>query len=363
MTTAQIAKKIVSECLKVKEDEQILISAWNHTLDYANSLALEVEKAGAVPFVTLQTDEMFWGHLTKIPETHYGKQPRALLSTLDQIDASMWLGGPEDPSGFKKVPGDRLAKSFESEKQVMDKYREKKIRSVFLPYGQMTPQRARTYGFNMASWRRIVNNAMAVDHAKMSAMGQKLAAKLSASSKVRITAKNGTDLAFTITGRPVHVYDGIVDDTDVAKGTYSESLPSGYVAIAPVEDSATGSIVFDQPMALRGKMLKGLKWKFEDGQLTSTEAKANLDAFTDFYTGATGDKNRIGSFGIGINPKAGFMGYYTDQLVMGAVSVGVGANKEIGGQNDTTFNHFQTLSKATVDVDGTTLLAEGKLKL
>ncbi len=196
----------------------------------------------------------------------------------------------------------------------------------------------------------------------MSALGKKLSTKLESASKIHITAKNGTDLSFSVSTRPVHVHDGIVDKDDVAKGTYSESLPSGYVALAPTEDSADGTINFDQPMALRGKMLKGLRWKFQNGRLTSTDAKANLDAFTDFYAGATGDKDRIGWFAIGINPKAEFIGYYTDQLVMGAVAVGVGSNKELGGNNDTTFSHFQTLSNAKVEVDGTTILADGKLR-
>ncbi len=134
-------------------------------MDYSDAVALEVQKAGGVPLVTLDTDEMFWSYLTKVPETYYGKLPRAFLSALDQIDASVWLGGPEDPSGFKKVPGERLAKAFEVEKPVMEKYLERKIRSVSLPVGQTTPQRAKTYGFNLTKWRRITDNAMTVDHA------------------------------------------------------------------------------------------------------------------------------------------------------------------------------------------------------
>ncbi len=346
----------------MKEDEQVLVSTWNHTIDHANAIALEVQKSGGVPLVTLDTDEMFWNYLTKVPETYYGKPPRAFLSALDQIDASVWLGGPEDPSGFKKVSGAKLAKAFEVGKPIMEKYRERKIRSVSLPVGQTTPQRAKTYGFNLAKWRRITDNAMTVDHAKMSALGKKLSTKLEPASKIHITAKNGTDLSFSVSNRPVHVHDGIVDQDDVARGTYSESLPSGYVAVASIEDSADGTISFDMPMALRGKMVKGLKWKFESGRLTKTEAKANLDAFTDFHAGSTGDKDSIGWFAVGINPKAEFIGYYTDQLVMGGVSVGVGSNKELGGNNDTTFSHFQTLSNATVEVDGKTILAEGKFR-
>ncbi len=147
---------------------------------------------------------------------------------------------------------------------------------------------------------------------------------------------------------------------DVAKGTTFESLPSGSVEVAPVETSAEGTILFDQPMALRGKLVKGLKLKFASGKLVSYEAQANLDAFADYYNGASGDRDRIGSFMIGLNPNSDYIGYYTDGLVLGAVTVGVGANKMISGANETSFGHAQTLSRATVDVDGTPILVNGK---
>jgi hypothetical protein len=39
MSNTPIARKVVKECLQVKEDEQVLIQTWDHTLDISNSLA------------------------------------------------------------------------------------------------------------------------------------------------------------------------------------------------------------------------------------------------------------------------------------------------------------------------------------
>jgi len=199
---------------------------------------------------------------------------------------------------------------------------------------------------------------------KMSALGKKISTKLQNASKVHITHSNGTNLTFAISDRPVHVRDGIIDQEDVARGNFTESLPSGSVLVAPVEPTAEGTVLFDTPQALMGKMLKGFTMTFRNGKLASFDAKENLDAFAGMYRGASGDKDRLGSFSIGINPNAQFLGLISaDELALGGVTIGIGSNKDFGGNNDTTVGYAQTLSKATVEVDGRPLLQEGKIQL
>jgi len=128
----------------------------------------------------------------------------------------------------------------------MDKYHQRKIRTVNLPLAQMTQVRASTYGFDLAKWRRTFDVALDVDHEKMSQLGKKIASKLQNASKVQITHNNGTSLAFSISNRKPHVRDGVIDEDDVAKGNWAENLPSGTVTIAPDETSANGLVLFDQ---------------------------------------------------------------------------------------------------------------------
>jgi leucyl aminopeptidase (aminopeptidase T) len=329
-------------------------------MDYANDLALEIESVGGKPLVTLTTDKMFWDLLTKVPEKYLEGGSKALLSAFDHTDAHINLSGPEDPADFLKVPPGRLAAWQRRDDLLNKKLRERKIRTIALPFGEITIQRARNYGFDLPRWRNMITEAISVDYDTMSKTGRELVTNLEGANTVHLTAPNGTDLRLSIAERSFHVHDGVIDRADISQGSFSETLPSGYVTIAPIETSARGKVVFDQPRAIRGKMLRGLTWHFRDGRLTSSEATANGEAFTELLADSKGDKDRIGSFTLGINPNADFIGYSSDEIVLGAVSLGVGSNKDIGGLNDTVFYHSQTLSKATVDVDGKKVVIDGQ---
>src|SRR5262249_40056396 len=154
----------------VKADEQVNIYSFPHTLDYANALALEVEKAGGVSTRLLETDEFFWGYLSEIPEAQYSRKQRALLSLLEETDIQIRLGGPKDPSSFSKVSGERINKMMEGEREIGDRTRELKIRYLSLPVGLVTPERAKTYGFDYNQWRTGFTRAINVDHGKISSL-------------------------------------------------------------------------------------------------------------------------------------------------------------------------------------------------
>src|SRR5215467_6523489 len=153
MADTSIAKKVIKETLQVKEDEQVLIQTWGHTTDLSDALAFETYQAGAIPIVTLSTDDLYLNYVTKVPEEYYGKRPKAMLSLLDNIDAQVFLFGPKDPKILKAGPGVRMAKIFGADKPVMEKNNERKIRTALLPVGQVTQERAQNYGFDLAAWR------------------------------------------------------------------------------------------------------------------------------------------------------------------------------------------------------------------
>src|SRR5207245_955718 len=167
-------------------------------------------------------------------------------------------------------------------------------------------------------------NSLDVDHAKISVLSGKIESKLRNAASVRITAPNGTDLRFKLKNRPVHIHDGIIDKTDLDKGTRFETLPAGAIEVAPDEATAEGTVWFDQPTALEGKMLTGLQLKFENGHLTDYTAQANLDAFKGTYEKMSGDKDRLANVVIGLNPRAELIGFFTDRMVQGTVSIGIG---------------------------------------
>jgi len=358
---SEISSKIVNECLRVKPNEQVTIFTWDHTVDYAASLALEVEHTGGVATTLLQSNDFYWAYLRGVPEEQFSRTQKGFLSLLDATDAFIQLAGPKDPSEYTRIPKDRTAKMVDGGQAIGDKMVEKKIRTITFPIGLITRERARTYGFEYEHWHHMFTDSIKVDHAKITSTGQKLAEKIKKGHTGRLTAANGTDLRFSLRGRPVHVRDGILDETDLTIGTQFETLPAGVLEHAPDEGSAEGVIRFDQPSALAGKMLTGLKWEFRDGRLVRYDATMNLDSFRGLYENAEGDKDRLGSVAIGLNPRAESIGIFTDRIVQGTVSIGIGGNNGIGGDNRTIFGSEGQLNRATLEIDGTSLIQDGRI--
>jgi leucyl aminopeptidase (aminopeptidase T) len=358
-----IAKRVVHTCLRVHEDDMVLIETWQHTIDLASEIALECYRTGAKPLITLNTDRLWWGTLAEIPEQYMRKIPRHILSAVDNVTVWIALGGPEDPSKFRDVPASRLEILFEGDKPVLDKTFEKKVRTAELLLGHVTPQRAKAYGFDYERWLKMTEEAIKVDYPKLAELGRKIALRLERGSKVHITSKGGTDVRFEITKRPIHVQDGIVDQADVERGLVSTQLPSGKVEVAPLEESARGTVVYDLPRALKGRLIQELRLDFEKGRIKEFRAKKYEEVFREVFEATQGDRDKIAQFTLGLNPKVDLIGYTTDELSLGTVTIGVGANKGIGGKNDSSFTFSGTITKPTVEIDSQTIMVDGRLTL
>ena len=361
MPDDSIARRIVQTSLRIHEDDMVLIETWQHTIDLASDIALECLRTGAKPLVTLMTDRLWWKALEEIPEQYLRKTPRHMLSAIESTTVWVGLGGPEDPTRFREVPSSRLEPFFEGDKPVVDKTVERKIRSLQVLLGDVTPQRAKAYGFDYARWLKSTEEAMKVDYPKITELGRKIANRLERGSRIHITSKLGTDIRFEITKRPIHVQDGIVDEEDMERGLVSTQLPSGKVEVAPIETTARGTVVFDTPRALKGRLITDLQLMFEKGRIKEFHAKKYEDVFREVFEATQGDKDRIGHFALGMNPKIDLIGYPSDELALGTATIGIGANKGNGGQNDSSFEFSGTLTKPTIEIDGSALMVDGRL--
>ncbi len=339
----------------------VLIETWQHTIDLASDIALECYRVGAKPLITLMTDRLWWSTFEQIPDQYIRKTPRHVLNAADSISVWIGLGGPQDPIRFRDVPASRLEQFFEGEKPVLDKTFERKVRTAEILLGHITPERAKAYGFDYERWRKMTEDAIKVDYPKMTELGRKLASRIGRGGKVHISSKTGTDLWFETARRPVHIQDGIVDKDDIEKGLVSTQLPSGKVEVAPIEESAEGTVVFDSPRALKGRMIEGLQLSFSKGRVVEYHAKKFEEVFREVFEATKGDKEKIAQFAIGVNPRLETIGYTTDELAIGIATIGIGANRGIGGKNDSSFSFSGTIAKATIDTNGHLVVVDGKL--
>jgi aminopeptidase len=355
----QIAKTLVRESLGIKKEDVVVIGTYPHTIDMANAIAMECFKKGADVLMTLDTDEVFYGHLKVLSKANLRTTSAHCLGLAEYTSVNIFIGGPEDPSEMKRIPADKFTALFEGEKAHYEKSMKKGIRSAYLPLGLVTRQRAKVYGLSYDSWMRSTKSAMRASPKKMSAFGRKLAKVLEKGRNVHITSRKGTDLTFRLGKRRVYIDDARLDAQDAKKGVNHLSLPAGEVMLAPLENSANGKVVFDLPIPQVGKLIQNLRWKFKKGKVVEFKASKNLKATMDFYDSSHGDKDRIGFLAFGINPNAKY-GCFLNSIVNGAVSVGIGGNNFYGGKNESEYSFGGTMSKATVEIDGKEILRNGK---
>ncbi len=356
-----LAETVVNTSLGVKPDETVVINTWQHTLPLASQLAYQVRRAGGLPLLTLDTDEFWWKTLTEVPVENLRKPLRHSLALFDQTDAAINIYGPEDPQTYRSVQGPQMGALFESFQKTMDRIRERKVRSVDLQVGYVTEPRAKTYGFNYDAWRRNVEEASNADYEKITQLGKKLARTLEHAKQVEVTSE-GTKVKMEIGRHPVFVEDGIIDQEDKSRGFVSTSIPTGYVTLAPKKGATEGSFHSDMTVPIVGELIKGISWEFQKGRLVKHSAETNYDAFKKLYEPSTGDKDQVAYLSIGLNHMVR-PGFLADYMSLGTVTIGIGENQNLSGENHSTFQFQASLAKATVNVDGQPIVHNGKLAI
>lgn len=360
MAVPGFVKKVVRTCLGIGKDDKVVILAWRHMLDLAEAFSMECKRAGAHTLVEFSSDDMWYESVTTLP-LDYLEIPDPLdLALAGVATAFIIISGPENPERQKLVQAERWNALSRSERLRYERILERKVRMTKIMLGYVTPQRAKTYGFDYQAWKRSALESTDVEYQEMQKLGRKLASLIEKSREVKITNPDGTDLSFALEERKAHVYDGIIDDQDIEMGAIFAQLPGGKVAVAPNEASAEGSLTSNIPFPQTGRVIGGISLDFQNGKVKSFGGGKNIEVTQGQWEKASGDKDMMGTFALGLNPKAE-LGYIDNSIVLGTASIEIGDNKELGGNNESNINLSVTLAKPTVQLDGRAIIKQGKL--
>jgi leucyl aminopeptidase (aminopeptidase T) len=360
MTAPPFVERVIKNCLRINKDDRVCIFTWRHTIDLAEALAIECEKLGAQVGIDLTTDDLWYDHVFN-SQIDALETPNSFELALDGVaTATIFIAGPENPARLKKGSAERWIAYSRAGRQSYQRLLERKVRIAGISLGQVTPQRAKTYGFDYREWRKNVEDAIDVEYEKMRELGEKVSDILQKSHEVKITNPDGTNLSFSLGGRKAYVNDGVIDDEDIKIGSNYASLPGGTVEIAATETSANGVLSSKCPYANSGALIKGIILRFEKGKLVSFEGDKSIDLLRGVWKKATGDKDKIGWLSIGLNPKAR-TGFINNQIVLGTATIGIGSNKGLDGENETDYASEVTVVEPTVKFDNTTIIKQGKL--
>ena len=355
-----LARNIVSS-LGIAEPDNVTIYFYPHMLKLAEETAEECFKKGADVLLNLYTDRFYEAYLTHLSEESL-KQPSDFCRALTETSTvEILIGAAYDPSFLKDIQPAKLAATNEGENKAhYPPQRKRSIRSAVVHMGSVTKPRAEGFGLDYVKWRRMVEQASLVDAKILSRTGRRLASALNGGEKVVLTGPEGTRLECSLKNRVAVVDDGVIDQRDLRKGFADTEVPSGKVTIAPNETTAEGKVIFNLPILFRGQMIRRLEWKFRHGRVMSFDGDSSATALREMWKKAAGDKERIASLTVGINPKAE-LGFSLNSIAAGAVSVAIGENQHLKGKNRSTFRCQGTIGNASLMVDDRILVEAGKI--
>ena len=363
---AEIAHKVVNISAAVKPGEVVVISGGVQKLPLMEALAIEAAKAGALVeplFVT--TDRLQRAFLADVPEEYLG-QPNPTLEWFKTIDIWISTADLEDAKAvLEGIPETKLSKAARSAEALRTALNNSKIRGVYI--GVPNKKDAEYDRVDWSTYQNMQWDAINADYQEMMKKGNQLAKMLEDAKSIRISSLAGTDITMASGHRKAFVNAGILGERAKESGALlgrQASLPGGTVVIVPIESSANGKVVAPKDTCRPYEYLTGATYVFKDGQMVSFNAKGNPECFEQMFAAYTGDKDRIASLQIGLNPASKVMedgSEYRPAEAAGMVYIGIGNNQLLGGNNKTEFGWTAPVVKATVEVDGKTVVKDGRL--
>ncbi len=357
-----VADKVVNKCMRVEEDEVIQVNGAPHNFELVEEIALNVRKNGAFPVIKSNSDTLEKKMVEEVETEHLEKTPEYYLNWLDDIDGVIGIDHQKDPRTLSQLPEEKVGAKRKGKRKINDRFQEDNIRWTGIGYP--TEEKAEMYGIDYDEFWDMFWKALNTDYDKLQEEGKSLAKELEREDIVHITSDTGTDLKVSIENRRVLVDDGIISKDDIGKGDVGNNLPAGEVFCAPIEESAEGEVFFDVAF-YKGNKIEGINARFEDGKIVDIEADKNGDIFNDVLEFSQGQKDRIGEFGIGINPEVDrAIGYtITDEKILGSIHIALGENRSFGGENESTLHWDLVMLDPTVKVGDKKIIEEGVHKV
>jgi len=356
----RFARQVVVKSMRIAEGETVFIYTICDALDLAEAIALECDLVGAKPLVATYSDEYMGKSLTKPSERFVESTPKHWLKAIEATDAYIGIGRP----ALAEVPVPRIGAWRRARKPISDAMDKKSVRWVGIGYP--TPGRARESEVTLTKFKNATLSALDIDYEELANRGRHIVEAVSNSTNVHITSDRGTDIKFQMKGRKWIIDDGIISKEDIEVGDVGLNLPCGEVFVCPIETSANGTAFFDVPTNYWGHKISGLKLKFKEGKIVNFDAEHGKRDFKAVMDSATGDKDRIAEFAIGLNPKAQFINdILVDEKVLGTIHIAIGDNKgpSYGGKNNSSIHWDLIMTYPTVTVDGKTIMKNGKLRI
>jgi len=311
------AMKAMTQCAAVKAGENVVIACDTNKIRMAEALASAAHAVGGVPTI-----------VTFVPTGAHGRQvPKAVVGACARSDVFFF------PTTWSMTHTDARIEAIKNG--------------------------ARGSTMCEATEDSLCTGGILGDYEEADKLGRKLGAVIAKGQKIRMTSASGTDISGEITGRPVQYETGLF----TKPGEFG-SLPNSELNISPIEGSAEGVIVADiRVMGYGALSEEKVTIEVKNGMVVKISGGRAADYLRNTLE-ALNDKTayNFAEFGLGLNPECRIKSTNQEDLgKLGHGHHGIGSSYAIGGKVAAPCHIDVTYTGAVLEVDGKTILDNGKV--
>jgi leucyl aminopeptidase (aminopeptidase T) len=357
-----IARKVMNNALPVQEDQVAVFYAGVENLDLAYALAGECEARGIETLVQSRGDYISQTKLAEAPLEAFARVPKVPQALVDVADwFVMMTGSTFDASIYQKpelrerlIEIQRISKWSSDNLIQLCLEKKKHLVAVLDP----NLQQAQALGKSFEETREMYLASLDIDYEALTHLGRRIISAVEKGGEIHLTCPRGTDLRLRADRRPWINDDGKPVPPSIAVNHYLHNLPVGEVYVAPIEDSAYGTVC---PNDFPGTPVMGVSIEFRGEEKAVISAKSGLEFMKPRLEKATGNPYCIAEFAFGTNPCGDMM--LATEKAYGTCHVAIGQNTWLGGKNRCSLHADFLIEKPTVTIDGKLVLREGKFNI
>ncbi|MDF0590913.1 aminopeptidase [Candidatus Methanocrinis natronophilus] len=318
------ASIIVSDNLKIRPGEEVVIFADRKNLEYCDDLACCIRGSDA-QVSTFYIPEII-RPVEKITDIH----SNALISA----DAVIYI---------LETKGEKLDLSKEV---------------AFRHYLCSLPIQYKGRVCMMPGFSEEMKEAAMIDYSELNRRSRNLKQILT-DKNIRIMTDLGTDVRFSLYQREIKI-----DDGDLSKPGLFGNIPAGEIFTAPVEETMNGRLVIDGSIGGLGQVKMPFRIDIKAGIIQSMDPIGKKDdifeKFSEICEYDSPATKRVGEFGIGLNPGARIIGnMLMDEKVEGTVHFAFGDSYGLG-KSSTKYHTDLLIRNPSIFVEDRCIMKNGK---
>jgi hypothetical protein len=355
----QLARSTLGLYLQVLPREFVTVEAWSSALPWARAFVLEARRLAARPILVVEDEEAFFRALAEGQPV-----PAAPAPLAQRRGAHVYLEGPE---AFPRLFGLRREELRATWSRHAGSWaaaaRTSGLRGARIRATGITPVAATRFQVEVGSWLREVLQASAVPPKRLAATAARLMTRLVHARRMTVVHANGTRLECELrlsgwteeTGRAVPI--GHRPDA-----VWME-IPTGRLTVPVVPRTVEGRWEANRPAFDRfaeNPIDTNARFVFRGGVLQEFDFERGGDRFALANPRRLRRSHPAVAVTLGLNPSV-VRAPEVGDLALGAVSLQLGRPLEAGATGHGAAAYTSVLQGADVQVDGKSLLSEGRL--